>query len=252
MENFKHTKYHLLDKHYKSNNFTNGRKFKKFFDDFARKVFETNLTIQKDLGEFPLRFGEKTGYSSIAHALHTITPYTYSEVILDCKNAKKPIIDQQGKEKKMRSVDFWCQLGKGNEALEVWIEHKYLWLNVSTKASAEFNVACIDIIKHAREQIRDIKKMQASGLKVATFAIQVYADKNRIMSNDELEYIPKYIESVLADYKDNRSYMGVLCGVLDMRESIGKPGIEEIYHRYYDYEVVIYTPYMVLGAIVLE
>ncbi|TKX30130.1 hypothetical protein CQA38_00370 [Campylobacter sp. MIT 12-5580] len=168
------------------------------------------------------------------------------------KAQKKPIKNAQGKDKNTRSVDLWCQLGKGEEALQIWIEHKYLWLNVSIKASAEFNTICLEIISQAREQIRDIKKLQFEGLKVATFAIQVYANKNHIMTNDELESVPEYIEAVLADYKDGRSYMGALCGVLDLRESIAKAGIEEIYHRYGDYDIEIYTPYVVFGAIVLE
>ncbi|OBV28552.1 hypothetical protein BKN38_01150 [Helicobacter sp. CLO-3] len=164
----KYTSYYLLDKYYSSDSFTNGRKFKSFFDNFAKKLFEINLKIQKGIGDFPLVYNERMGYAGIAGALFSLTPYVESEVPFSCADSKKRITNAQGKEQNTRSVDFWCQLDKG-DPLQIWIEHKLLWLNASKRANGEFDTACFDIIKNARKQIKDIKNLKCEGLKVATF-----------------------------------------------------------------------------------
>ncbi|OBV28553.1 hypothetical protein BKN38_01155 [Helicobacter sp. CLO-3] len=68
---------------------------------------------------------------------------------------------------------------------------------------------------------------------------------------DELESIPRYIEKTLASYCDGRSYMGVLCAVLDLRASIGTE-LEDTYHPYYTDGAPAYMPFVMLGALVLE
>lgn len=104
-------RYTLLDSHFKSDNFKKGRSFKQFFDKFCKQVFETNLKMLHDIGYCPIAYTEKNTYSSIAHALHSITPYLWSEESISYKDKKAQKTDEdsansQEQKEKPRLVDF--------------------------------------------------------------------------------------------------------------------------------------------------
>ena len=116
--------YELISTHYKADSFTNGRAFKKFFDLFARNVFATNLAMLKDstMGSFPIAYSEKNSYASIAHSLHSLTPFVLSEWRVGYQY-------RETESSQNRFVGFWCMSDKKD--FEAWIEIKRIWLNIA-------------------------------------------------------------------------------------------------------------------------
>lgn len=126
-------KYTLLSDHYDSSDILGnrtGKFFAAFFDKFAQGVLEANLAIYEGFGEFPAAWSEKNAYASIAHALHSLTPYVYSEVFLNYKD--KETRKNPTNADKWRFVDFWAM--DENFKLEMWIEVKKIWLNIGKNA----------------------------------------------------------------------------------------------------------------------
>ncbi|GAD18827.1 hypothetical protein [Helicobacter fennelliae] len=213
----------LLDSYYKSDSLTNGRAFKGFFKELGEQVFVLNLRIYEDIGEFPLAYEEKKAYSSISYAIHSLTPYAWSECHVDIKQP----MSSEGKESKpkdkWRFVDFWCM--STNKQFEAYIESKKLWLNISENARWKFDSACCERIQKALNQLKDIKSAKVemvslangASFKVALFVIPlVYAPKGKPNLKD-IESAPKCLEECLSGYLDDRKKMGLLMSVLDLR-----------------------------------
>lgn len=89
LDNDKKYSYTLIDSHFKADNFTKGRALKSFFDKFYQNIFEANLIMLEDIDYFPIAYNENNAYASIAHALHSLTPYVSSDGILVNKYSDK-------------------------------------------------------------------------------------------------------------------------------------------------------------------
>lgn len=250
LDNDKKYSYTLIDSHFKADSFTKGRAFKSFFDKFCQNIFETNLTMLEDIDCFPIAYNESNAYASIAHALHSLTPYAWSEVYITYKDKKAKTAQSNNKKddkEKWRFVDFWCM--NDRQDFEVWIEVKRLWLSIDSLA---FDSDATKYINDALEQIYKIcdesKKSQIASdtnFKVAFFTIPIYCSikSNKMPSDSDIDKAPKAVADLLAEFIDNRRNMGVLCAVLDLDTQGEKD--ELIYEGEY-------TPYFALGAIVLE
>lgn len=218
-------RYTLLDSHFKSDDFKKGRSFKQFFDKFCKQVFETNLKMLHDIQECPIAYTEQMTYSSIAHALHSITPYVWSEASISYKDKKAQKADKdsdnsQEQKEKWRFVDFWCMDSK--KEFELWIEAKRVWLKIGKNTKKEFDKISTERVKKAINQIRKIKEAKPyqeakdTNLKIALFTINTSCAIREIPSDKAIDSIPKILNDLLADFIDNRSKMGVLLGVCDM------------------------------------
>lgn len=251
LNNTKKYSYTLLDSHFKADNFTKGRAFKSFFDNFCQNIFEANLTMLENIDYFPIAYNENNAYASIAHALHSLTPFVSSEENISYKDKKaqtKQDKDKTDDKEKWRFVDFWCMNEK--REFEIWIEVKRLWLKISKNAKWDFDNVAIERIKNALWQIYNIKDANPyqtakdTNFKVAFFTIPLSCAISQIPSEKDIETAPKFLADLLVSFIDNRRNMGVLCAVLDLDpQGTRKGGI--IYKNEY-------TPYFALGAIVLE
>lgn len=139
---------------------------------------------------------------------------------------------------------------------EIWIEVKRLWLNIGKNTKKEFDKISTERVKEAIKQIRTIKEAKPyqeakdTNLKIALFTINTSCAIREIPSDKDIDSIPKILNDLLADFIDNRSKMGVLLGVCDMdikgtNNKRAKQDAQKIFENEY-------TPYIAIGAIVLE
>lgn len=224
--------YSFIDSHYKPNvitrttNGNGGQKFRAFFDKFCQHLFDINLTLLEDMGEFPIAYTEAQQSAQIAIALSRLTPFVMSEYRVDCRGIG--ITDYEGKERSGRSIDFWCSPYENNKTdFDVWIESKSLWLNVGVQAQWKFDTTSKKRIYDALKQIENIDELKAGGrlvefhdFKVALFSIYVYSQRGQEPDINELDSIPQSIADQIATLSsaDKDDNMGVLCGVLDLRK----------------------------------
>ncbi|TLD87263.1 hypothetical protein [Helicobacter sp. MIT 05-5294] len=233
-----------LDSYYKSDSFEQGRLFKQFFKSFCEQAFALNLNIYQDLGGFPIAFDEQNAYSSISYALHTLTPYAQSEVPILHK-AKRIKGEVSLTEHQNGRVDFWCM--EKERKFETWLESKKLWLNIGTK-EWQFTKSCEYLIDNVFGQIKRLKNAgvdkkankyaEGAVFKVALLQIPIVYNSKHKPSNEEIESAPKYLESLLAEYLENK--MGLLLGALDMRPFGGDEVEGEC------------NPYNILAAVVIQ
>ncbi len=253
LDNEKCYQYTLIDTHYQADNFTKGRAFKKFFDEFCKNVFEINLAMFEDIGEFPIAYNENNAYASIGTALHTLTPYAWSEAQINYKGKKhkndtENSADKPDDKEKWRFVDFWCM--NANKEFEVWIEAKRLWLNIGKNSQWQFDSIAYKRIENALLQIDNIKKAKPyqiakdTNFKVALFTISLSCAASQMPDDKDIKQAPKAVADLLAEFIDNRRNMGVLCAVLNL-DAQGKKEVETIYFNEF-------TPYFALAAVVLE
>lgn len=248
--------YKLISTHYKADNFTNGRAFKKFFDEFCRKIFAVNSAMFKDttMQSFPIAYSEKNSYASIAYALHSITPYVLGEWSVEYQPS-------ENKSKQNRFVDFWCMDDKKN--FEAWIEIKKIELNISNSVD-KWDFAQWARIQTAIKQIENLirevkvdkeKTAKNANLKIVLLNIPIHCKVSQIPDDKIIESAPYKVVELLAnvDYKVKWRKKGVLCGVLNLDPQFKKLKAiqqgKEVADIYIDNR---YTPYFALGAIVLE
>ena len=230
-----------------------GRKLKSFYDELCRHIFDINLNLLEQIGDFPIVYNERSNSAAIAMALSCLTPYVISEYGVDCRGVS---LGQEG-EKHRRTIDFWCAIE--DNRFDIWIESKHLWLNVgknTRKARWEFSSRCIKRIKEAITQVRDIGQLQQAGkladydsFKLALFSINVYCAKEQAPDMQELDSIPYEVAEMIQNVANDEMGVrpqGVLCSALDLRPSIDTPK-QNIYHLY-EKE---YLPFILLGAVVL-
>lgn len=226
-----------------------GRKLKDFYNKLCRHIFDININLCEQIGDFPIVYNERSNSAAIAMALSCLTPYVMSEYGVDCRGVSLG----QESEKHRRTIDFWCATDK----FDIWIESKHLWINVGKRARWEFDSSCIQRINDAITQVRDIEQLQQMGrvgdyddFKLALFSINVYCAKNQAPDMSELDSIPyvvaEMIQSVANDEKMGVRPQGVLCSALDLRPSI-KTDKENTYHLY-EKE---YLPFVLLCGVVL-
>lgn len=214
----------LFDSYYKSDSFKNGRMFKSFFVEFCERAFAVNLEAQKGLGFFPMMFEEQNAYASIGYALHSLTPYVFSENPIKYKTRAKGEAEKQDKNGR---VDFWC--AEKNFKFEAYIESKKLWLNIGKNARWQLDSGCETRINEAISQIKRLKSAgvdkvtskytEGAVFKVALFQIPIVYSYKFKPEGSDLESAPKHLENLLNDsvqkhFKDN---VGLLLNVLDMR-----------------------------------
>lgn len=231
-----------------------GRKLKSFYDEFCRHIFDINLNLLEQIGDFPITYNERSNSAAIAMALSCLTPYVISEYGVDCKGVDLRE-DESQNEKQRRTIDFWCAT-EGANGFDIWIESKHLWLNVGKRAKWEFSSSCIGRIKEAITQVRDIGQLQQAGkladydsFKLALFSINVYCTKEQAPDMQELDSIPYEVAEMIQNIANDKMGVrpqGVLCSALDLRPSINTPK-EKIYHLY-EKE---YLPFVLLCGVVL-
>lgn len=244
--------YRLLKDYYKPNSFSkSGQLFEKFFDNFCQNIFDENLRIFSNIGELPLVYGEKTGYSSIAYALHNMGYYAWSECRLDYE-AK--IDKDKTKKNKWNFVDFWCL--EQNKKFEAWIEVKCLWFNANGRGKfAEQNESIFNELRKKMFNFKSIikqEKLANIAFKVSLFVIPIYCNHNAKkqinLDNDLYFDIQEILEQEMKKYKYGGKYVGkkgLILGVLDLRSSIKSSHKSWVGWGYY-------VPFIILGAIVLE
>lgn len=230
-----------------------GRKLKGFYDELCRHIFDINLNLLEQIGDFPITYNERSNSATIAMALSCLTPYVMSEYGVDCRGVDLREDESQNK-KQRRTIDFWCAT-EGNNGLDIWIESKHLWLNVGKRARWEFSSSCIERIKEAITQVRDIGQLQQAGkladydsFKLALFSINVYCAKEQAPDMSELDSIPYVVAEMIQNVAKQMGVrpQGVLCSALDLRPSIDTPK-ETIYHLY-EKE---YLPFVLLCGVVI-
>lgn len=233
-----------------------GRKLKSFYDELCRHIFDINLNLLEQIGDFPITYNERSNSATIAMALSRLTPYVMSEYGVDCRGVDLRE-DKSQNQKQRRTIDFWCAT-QGNNGLDIWIESKHLWLNVgknTRKARWEFSSSCIERIKEAITQVRDIGQLQQAGkladydsFKLALFSINVYCAKEQAPDMSELDSIPYEVAEMIQNVAKQMGVrpQGVLCSALDLRPSIDTPK-ETIYHLY-EKE---YLPFVLLCGVVI-
>lgn len=230
-----------------------GRKLKSFYDELCRHIFDINLNLLEQIGDFPITYNERSNSAAIAMALSCLTPYVISEYGVDCKGVDLRE-DESQNEKQRRTIDFWCAT-EGANGFDIWIESKHLWLNVGKRAKWEFSSSCIGRIKEAITQVRDIGQLQQAGkladydsFKLALFSINVYCAKEQAPDMSELDSIPYEVAEMIQNVAKQMgaSPQGVLCSALDLRPSIDTPK-ENTYHLY-EKE---YLPFVLLCGVVL-
>lgn len=230
-----------------------GRKLKSFYDELCRHIFDINLNLLEQIGDFPITYNERSNSAAIAMALSCLTPYVMSEYGVDCKGVDLREDESQNK-KHRRTIDFWC--ATEDNRFDIWIESKHLWLNVGKRARWEFSSSCIERIKEAITQVRDIGQLQQAGkladydsFKLALFSINVYCAKEQAPDMNELDSIPYEVAEMIQNVANDEMGVrpqGVLCSALDLRPSINTPK-EKIYHLY-EKE---YLPFVLLCGVVL-
>lgn len=254
INNKKLCQYRLLKDYYKPNSFSkSGQLFERFFDEFCQNVFDENLRIFNDIGELPLVYGEKTGYSSIAYSLHKMGYYAWSECRLDFEERQK---GAKTKKNKWNFVDFWCMRDKN--AFEAWIEVKCMGFNACGKS--DFAIQNEIIFDELRQKMFNFKsvikkeKLATTAFKVSLFVVPVYyyCSVAHKVDLDALES-DLQIQEILAKEMKNYKYggsnyvgnKGLLLGILDLRTSI------KANHKSWN-EWGYRMPFIALGAIVLE
>lgn len=230
-----------------------GRKLKSFYDELCRHIFDINLNLLEQIGDFPITYNERSNSAAIAMALSCLTPYVISEYGVDCKGVDLRE-DESQNEKQRRTIDFWC--ATEDNRFDIWIESKHLWLNVGKRAKWEFSSSCIGRIKEAITQVRDIGQLQQAGkladydsFKLALFSINVYCTKEQAPDMSELDSIPYVVAEMIQNVANDKMGVrpqGVLCSALDLRPSINTPK-EKTYHLY-EKE---YLPFVLLCGVVL-
>ena len=231
-----------------------GRKLKGFYDELCRHIFDINLNLLEQIGDFPITYNERSNSAAIAMALSCLTPYVISEYGVDCRGVDLRD-DEIQNDKQRRTIDFWCAT-EGANGFDMWIESKHLWLNVGKRARWEFSSSCIKRIKEAITQVRDIGQLQQAGkladydsFKLALFSINVYCTKEQAPDMSDLDSIPYEVAEMIQNVANDEMGVrpqGVLCSALDLRPSINTPK-ENVYHLY-EKE---YLPFILLGAVVL-
>ena len=220
----------------------------------------------EDIGCFPIAYNENNAYTSIAHALHSLTPYVSGDEILkiiDYNKDKKHKTARDKDKLKWRFMDFWC-MDKKRE-FEVWIEVKRTWLklkckqNIHLKFDRKAHWRMRDFDRKAYWRMRDTiehidslqiltkglpKIAKEANYKVALFTIPLSCDKNKIPSDKTIKSALETVISYLVSFNVNRPNRGVLCAVLDL-DPHGTKQSGLIYEN-------DYTPYFVLGAVVAE
>lgn len=234
-----------------------GRKLKGFYDELCRHIFDINLNLLEQIGDFPITYNERSNSATIAMALSRLTPYVISEYGVDCRGVDLRE-DKSQNQKQRRTIDFWCAT-QGANGLDIWIESKHLWLNVgknTRKARWGFNSSCIERIKEAITQVKNIGQLQQAGkladydsFKLALFSINVYCAKEQAPDMSELDSIPYEVAEMIQNVANDKMgvrLQGVLCSALDLRPSIDTPK-ETIYHLY-EKE---YLPFVLLCGVVI-
>lgn len=234
-----------------------GRKLKGFYDELCRHIFDINLNLLEQIGDFPITYNERSNSATIAMALSRLTPYVISEYGVDCRGVDLRE-DESQNQKQRRTIDFWCAT-QGANGLDIWIESKHLWLNVgknTRKARWGFNSSCIERIKEAITQVKNIGQLQQAGkladydsFKLALFSINVYCAKEQAPDMSELDSIPYEVAEMIQNVANDKMgvrLQGVLCSALDLRPSIDTPK-ETIYHLY-EKE---YLPFVLLCGVVI-
>lgn len=233
-----------------------GRKLKGFYDELCRHIFDINLNLLEQIGDFPITYNERSNSATIAMALSRLTPYVISEYGVDCRGVDLRE-DKSQNQKQRRTIDFWCAT-QGANGLDIWIESKHLWLNVgknTRKARWGFNSSCIERIKEAITQVKNIGQLQQAGkladydsFKLALFSINVYCAKEQAPDMSELDSIPYVVAEMIQNVAKQMGVrpQGVLCSALDLRSSINTPK-ETIYHLY-EKE---YLPFVLLCGVVI-
>ena len=230
-----------------------GRKLKSFYDEFCRHIFDINLNLLEQIGDFPITYNERSNSAAIAMALSRLTPYVISEYGVDCKGVDLRE-DESQNEKQRRTIDFWCAT-EGNNGLDIWIESKHLWLNVGKRAKRAFDYHCTKRIKDAIAQVRDITQLKQAGrlenyndFKLALFSINVFCMKSESPDMNELDSIPYEVAEMIQNVANEMgvSPQGVLCSALDLRPSINTP--KENVYQLYEKE---YLPFVLLCGVVV-
>lgn len=230
-----------------------GRKLKGFYDELCRHIFDINLNLLEQIGDFPITYNERSNSATIAMALSCLTPYVISEYGVDCRGVDLRE-DESQNQKQRRTIDFWCAT-QGANGFDIWIESKHLWLNVGKRARWEFSSSCIERIKEAITQVRDIERLKQAGrvgdyddFKLALFSINVYCAKEQAPDMSELDSIPYVVAEMIQNVAKQMGVrpQGVLCSALDLRSSINTPK-ETIYHLY-EKE---YLPFVLLCGVVI-
>lgn len=248
-------KYMLIDSHYEADKLAKGREFKAFFDELCQNIFEINLTMLEDIGCFPIAYNENNAYTSIAYALHLLTPYVSGDEIIRfiAYNKDKKHKTAQDKDKlKWRFMDFWC-MDKKRE-FEAWIEVKRIWLKLKCGKNIHLGFdrkaylrMCdtthhIDSLQILTECLPKIAK--EANFKVALFTIPLSCEKNKIPIYENRKSALETIMNYLVSFNVNRRNRGVLCAVLDL-DPHGTEQSGLIYEN-------DYTPYFALGAVIAE
>lgn len=251
-------RYMLIDSHFDADKLAKGREFKAFFDELCQNIFEINITMLEDIGCFPIAYNENNAYTSIAHALHTLTPYVSGDEIvkffdydIDYKDKKHKTAQDKDK-LKWRFMDFWC-MDKKRE-FEVWIEVKRTWLKLKCgqntrlwfdrKAYLRMRET-VDHIESLQFHTKSLPKItKKANYKVALFTIPLSCKKNKIPVYYNTRFAPEIVEDYLNHFNINRPNRGVLCAVLDL-DPQGKKQCGLIYEN-------DYTPYFALGAVIAE
>lgn len=227
-----------------------GRKLKDFYNKLCRHIFDININLCEQIGDFPIVYNERSNSAAIAMALSCLTPYVMSEYGVDCRGVS---LGQEG-EKHRRTIDFWCAT-EGANGFDIWIESKHLWINVGKRARWKFDSKCIERIKKAITQVRDIEQLQLAervgdydDFKLALFSINIYCAKEQAPDMSELDSIPYVVAEMIQNVANEMGGrpQGVLCSALDLRPSINTPK-EKIYHLY-EKE---YLPFVLLCGVVL-
>lgn len=266
--------YEILDTYYKEceAEYTNGKdwtKFKRFFKNFAQKVFETNINILMGGVCFPLAYSEKKSYASISHSLYSITPFVLNEWHLNYK-PKESKVKTQESSLKNRFVDFWCM--SKNKEIEIWIEVKSIWFNIKAENFAESIIKIdnskdkcnktmgmiqqgLEQLDNIRAEIKNDKIADDTNFKVVLLNIPITVSKNVNCDDKKIDSAPKKVEKLLNDFIKRADFpiknykKSVLCAVLDLDPKDTKNKRKKESGVIYENE---YTPYFALGAIVLE
>lgn len=255
---------------YKSGKLNKSKKFENFFDELCQNIFDINLTMLEGVEEFPLVYSERKSYSSIAAAINAITPYHISEYTRNCGGCG--ILDESGKERKTRTVDFWCS--SKDKSFDVWIETKALRFYVSKKAKNQIDKNTKELIQEAFKQILELNKIDKKRkyqshklILLNTKVICNEGDFDELYSLGELDKIPQiFADELNKEYtkidggKIKNLSKGLLLGILDLRECIQKDRNKDIIHRVdykngyenYDFFDKYIAPYIILAGIVVE
>ncbi len=253
-------KYELLDSYYRDHSIEKGRKFKKFFDEFCQLVFDINLTMLENKIDrvFPLVEGEKTAYSSISAAIHSLTPYHMSEV-------GRGTEEYDFLNKKRRSTDFWCM--SKDKDFEVWIEDKYIGCYLNKDG---WKIDAVNRVNTAYNQVLELHKIDnKQGIRIHKLALfntimyfrtkdydKFYKDENIMkLLDDGPNQLAQELQA-LYDGLDSRTTRhidgGLLLGVLDLRECLKKGKDKDILHVLVGGENKYVAPFYILAGVVLH